>query len=102
MRFGVPAIYLTSRIPRRTLTFSSTVILTLHSSAYILITDTNVAKHHLSTLEAEFHSALSVTQPNGANANSRFLSLVLPPGNGVIVVGDLVGFVAATFHTTRH
>ncbi|KAJ7472306.1 Shikimate dehydrogenase [Mycena galericulata] len=105
---------------------ASTVITTLNSSTYVLITDTNVAKHHLSAFEAEFHSALEVAQPNGTTAKSRFLSLVIQPGEtsksregkagiedflllnrctrdtvilalGGGVVGDLVGFVAATF-----
>ncbi|KAJ7267449.1 Shikimate dehydrogenase [Mycena rebaudengoi] len=105
---------------------ASTVISTLHSSTYVLVTDSNVAKHHLATFEAEFHSALSVSQPNGTTAKPRFLSLVIPPGEtsksrdgkagiedfmllnrctrdtvvlalGGGVIGDLVGFVAATF-----
>ncbi|KAJ6551423.1 Shikimate dehydrogenase [Mycena capillaripes] len=105
---------------------ASTVISTLHSSTYVLVTDSNIAKHHLSTFEAEFQSALAVAQPNGITPKSRFLSLVIPPGEtsksregkasiedflllnrctrdtvilalGGGVVGDLVGFVAATF-----
>ncbi|KAJ6558678.1 Shikimate dehydrogenase [Mycena sp. CBHHK59/15] len=105
---------------------TSTVLSTLHSSTYVLITDSNVAKHHLSAFEAEFHAALAVKQPNGTTTKPRFLSLVIPPGEtsksrhgkatiedflllnrctrdtvilalGGGVVGDLVGFVAATF-----
>ncbi|KAJ7088604.1 Shikimate dehydrogenase [Mycena epipterygia] len=105
---------------------ANTVISTLHSSTYVLVTDSNVAKHHLSAFEAEFRSALTVAQPNGITPKSRFLSLVIPPGEtsksregkasiedflllnrctrdtvilalGGGVVGDLVGFVAATF-----
>ncbi|KAJ7768294.1 Shikimate dehydrogenase [Mycena metata] len=105
---------------------ASTVISTLHSSTYVLITDSNVAKHHLAAFEAEFQSALSIAQPNGITPKSRFLSLVIPPGEtsksrdgkaniedflllnrctrdtvimalGGGVVGDLVGFVSATF-----
>lgn len=104
---------------------ASTVISTLHSSTYVLVTDSNIAGHHLSTFEAEFQSALAVAQPNGITPKSRFLSLVIPPGEtsksregkasiedflllnrctrdtvilalGGGVVGDLVGFVAAT------
>jgi pentafunctional AROM polypeptide len=104
---------------------ANTVISTLHSSTYVLVTDSNVAKHHLSTFEAEFQSALSIGQPNGTTTKSRFLSFVIPPGEtsksregkasiedflllnrctrdtvilalGGGVVGDLVGFVAAT------
>ncbi|KAJ7054087.1 Shikimate dehydrogenase [Mycena amicta] len=98
-----------------------TVTTSLASSVYVLVTDTNVAKHHLSAFEAEFNAALSTHQPK-----PRFLSLVIPPGEtsksregkaniedflllnrctrdtvilalGGGVVGDLVGFVAATF-----
>ncbi|KAJ7100621.1 Shikimate dehydrogenase [Mycena belliarum] len=99
---------------------------TLHSSTYVLVTDSNVAKHHLSTFEAEFRATLSRAQPNGIAAKPRFLSLVIAPGEtsksregkaniedflllnrctrdtvilalGGGVVGDLVGFVSATF-----
>ncbi|KAF7369066.1 Pentafunctional AROM polypeptide [Mycena venus] len=105
---------------------ASTVISTLHSSTYVLVTDSNVAKHHLSTFEAEFTSALAGGHMNGNTTKPRFLSLVIPPGEtsksregkasiedflllnrctrdtvilalGGGVVGDLVGFVAATF-----
>ncbi|KAJ7621194.1 Shikimate dehydrogenase [Roridomyces roridus] len=103
-----------------------TVIATLHASTYVLITDSNIAKIHLPAFEAEFQSALQVAQPNGIAPKSRFLSLVIPPGEtsksregkakiedflllhrctrdtvvlalGGGVIGDLVGFVAATF-----
>ncbi|KAF8201152.1 Shikimate dehydrogenase [Mycena galopus ATCC 62051] len=105
---------------------AKTVIATLHSSTYVLVTDTNIAKHYLATFEAEFASALAVGQQNGNTAKPRFLSFVIPPGEtsksregkasiedflllnrctrdtvilalGGGVVGDLVGFVAATF-----
>ncbi|KAJ7678186.1 Shikimate dehydrogenase [Mycena polygramma] len=105
---------------------ASTVISTLQSSTYVLVTDSNVAKHHLATFETEFQSALSTAQLQGTPAKSRFLSLVIPPGEtsksrdgkasiedflllnrctrdtvilalGGGVVGDLVGFVSATF-----
>ncbi|KAF7313827.1 Pentafunctional AROM polypeptide [Mycena chlorophos] len=99
-----------------------TVTTTLSSSVYVLITDTNVAAYHLAAFEAEFTAA--VARVNGPKP--RFLSLVIPPGEtsksrdgkaniedflllnrctrdtvilalGGGVVGDLVGFVAATF-----
>nr|GAT58910.1 predicted protein [Mycena chlorophos] len=99
-----------------------TVTTTLSSSVYVLITDTNVAAYHLAVFEAEFTAA--VARVNGPKP--RFLSLVIPPGEtsksrdgkaniedflllnrctrdtvilalGGGVVGDLVGFVAATF-----
>ncbi|KAJ7705381.1 Shikimate dehydrogenase [Mycena rosella] len=105
---------------------AATVTSTLHSSTYVLVTDTNVAKHHLAAFETEFRSALAAVQSNGVTAKPRFLSLVIPPGEtsksrdgkaniedflllnrctrdtvimalGGGVVGDLVGFVAATF-----
>ncbi|KDR79171.1 hypothetical protein GALMADRAFT_62938 [Galerina marginata CBS 339.88] len=98
-----------------------TVLTTLPSSTYILITDTNVAKFHLKTFEHEF---AYIAESLGSK--SRFLSLVIPPGEtsksrdgkahiedfllankctrdsvilalGGGVIGDLVGFVAATF-----
>lgn len=95
-----------------------TVLKTLPSSAYVLITDTNVASLYLPAFTAEFGSAL-------ANSKSRFLSYAVSPGESVKcrqgkaeiedflltntctrdtvilalgggVIGDLVGFVAAT------
>ncbi|KAL0570752.1 hypothetical protein V5O48_011218, partial [Marasmius crinis-equi] len=98
-----------------------TVLSQLPSSTYVLITDTNIAKYHLSAFQDEFKAAL-VDQQSPA----RFLSHVIPPGEmsksregkariedflllnkctrdtvvlalGGGVVGDLVGFVAATF-----
>ena len=93
-----------------------TVIDTLPSSTYVLLTDTNVGNLHLPAFQAEFDRAESA---------SRFLSYVIPPGetsksregkaeiedflllnsctrDTVILalggggIGDLVGFVAAT------
>ena len=93
-----------------------TVIDTLPSSTYVLLTDTNVGNLHLPAFQAEFDRAESA---------SRFLSYVIPPGEmsksregkaeiedflllnsctrdtvilalGGGVIGDLVGFVAAT------
>ena len=97
-----------------------TVLTTLPSSTYVLVTDTNVGHLHLPGFEAEFTSKLS-----SANAGARFLSYVISPGEtsksregkaeiedflllnkctrdtvimalGGGVIGDLVGFVAAT------
>ena len=97
-----------------------TVLSTLPSSSYILITDDNVAKFHLKAFQDEFTSLLNASSPQ-----SRFLSLVIAPGEtsksregkahiedflllnrctrdsvilalGGGVIGDLVGFVAAT------
>jgi pentafunctional AROM polypeptide len=106
---------------------AKTVISALHSSTYVLVTDSNIAKYHLATFEAEFTAALSVAQPNGTATPPRFLSFIIPPGEtsksregkatiedflllnrctrdtvilalGGGVVGDLVGFVAATLY----
>jgi pentafunctional AROM polypeptide len=93
-----------------------TVQSTLPSSTYVLVTDTNVARFHLAEFEQEFKNhvgdARFLTQviPPGETSKSRegkasvedFLLLhkctrdtvILALGGGVI--GDLVGFVAAT------
>ncbi|KAI0777441.1 aromatic amino acid family biosynthesis-like protein [Trametes elegans] len=94
-----------------------TVLETLPSSTYVLVTDTNVGNLHLSGFQAEFDKA---------STNARFITYVVPPGEtsksregkaeiedflllnkctrdtvilalGGGVIGDLVGFVAATF-----
>ncbi|TBU57260.1 Pentafunctional AroM protein [Dichomitus squalens] len=94
-----------------------TVTATLPSSTYVLITDTHVGSLHLPAFQTEF---------SRAQTNSRFLSYVVSPGEtsksreckaeiedflllnkctrdtvilalGGGVIGDLVGFVAATF-----
>jgi pentafunctional AROM polypeptide len=94
-----------------------TVLETLPSSTYVLITDTNVAGFYLSKFADEFNANLK--------NSARFLSHVIVPGETVKsregkadiedflllnactrdivilalgggVVGDLVGFVAAT------
>lgn len=99
---------------------AETVVSTLPSSTYVLITDTNVAKFHLPEFVCEFQQAL-----DKAGGKSRFLSHVIPPGEttksregkaeiedflllnactrdtvvlalGGGVIGDLVGFVSAT------
>lgn len=95
-----------------------TVTKSLPSSAYVLVTDTNVSSLYLSAFTTEFNSTL-------ANSQSRFLSYAVAPGESVKsregkaeiedfllvnactrdtvilalgggVIGDLVGFVAAT------
>jgi len=99
-----------------------TVLSTLPSSNYILITDVNVAKFHLKAFQDEFSSLIHTSR-----TQSRFLSLVIAPGEtsksregkahiedflllnrctrdsvilalGGGVIGDLVGFVAATLY----
>lgn len=106
-----------------------TVLDTLPSSTYVLITDTIVASYHL----GKFHDAFLARQKEikdlkgkgASGGNARFLSYVVEPGEGsksrkgkaeiedfllekkctrdtVVlalgggVIGDLVGFVAAT------
>ncbi|KZT54243.1 putative ARO1-Pentafunctional AROM polypeptide [Calocera cornea HHB12733] len=100
-----------------------TVLTTLPSSTYVLVTDTRVAKFHLSAFEAAFNAELGTI---AVEKRPRFLSHLIPPGEtsksregkaeiedfllanactrdtlilalGGGVVGDLVGFVAATF-----
>lgn len=99
-----------------------TVLDTLSSSTYVLITDTNVGNLHLPAFEAEFMDKLSKLT---GTARPRFLTFVISPGEtsksregkaeiedflllnkctrdtvvmalGGGVIGDLVGFVAAT------
>lgn len=101
---------------------SRTVLATLPSSTYVLVTDTHVANFHLPSFESEFDAAISAST---ACPKPRFLSYVIPPGEtsksrkgkadiedylllnrctrdtvllalGGGVIGDLVGFVAAT------
>jgi len=99
-----------------------TVLDSLPASAYALVTDTHIAKLHLSAFEAEFHRAFAQSA-----SKSRFLTHVVAPGEtsksregkaliedflllnrctrdtvvlalGGGVIGDLVGFVAATLY----
>ncbi|CAE6445533.1 unnamed protein product [Rhizoctonia solani] len=99
-----------------------TVLTTLPASTYVLITDTHVAKFHLASFETAFNEALAARPDNSV----RFLTHVISPGEtsksregkaeiedflldksctrdtvilalGGGVIGDLVGFVAATF-----
>ncbi|KXN82956.1 Pentafunctional AROM polypeptide [Leucoagaricus sp. SymC.cos] len=103
---------------------AQTVINTLPSSTYVLITDTNIAKFHLKAFEEGFQTSLDSLKASGPKP--RFISSVIPPGEtsksregkaqiedflllnkctrdtvilalGGGVIGDLVGFVAATF-----
>ncbi|KZT71160.1 Pentafunctional AroM protein [Daedalea quercina L-15889] len=96
-----------------------TVLDTLPASTYVLITDTNVANLHLVAFQGAFDE-------HKLEGRARFLSYVVPPGEtsksregkaeiedflllnkctrdtvvlalGGGVIGDLVGFVAATF-----
>ncbi|KAF8528456.1 aromatic amino acid family biosynthesis-like protein [Hysterangium stoloniferum] len=95
-----------------------TILSNLTATTYIIVTDTHVADLHLAKFDLEFRSKLP--------AGRRFLSHVIPPGEtsksregkaniedfllqhactrdsviiafGGGVIGDLVGFVAATF-----
>jgi pentafunctional AROM polypeptide len=101
-----------------------TVLTTLPSSTYVLVTDTNLANLHLRAFETEFENVLAVL-PSKTTTKPRFMSHVIPPGEtsksregkadiedflllnrctrdtvilafGGGVIGDLVGFVAAT------
>jgi pentafunctional AROM polypeptide len=99
-----------------------TLLTTLPTSTFALITDWNVAHLHLRAFEDEF-----TVQLEKAGSSSRFISLTIPPGEtsksrdgkaqiedwllsnkctrdsvilalGGGVIGDLVGFVAATLY----
>ncbi|KAF5366551.1 hypothetical protein D9758_008997 [Tetrapyrgos nigripes] len=102
-----------------------TIVTELPSSTYVLITDSNIAKFHLAAFEEQFDVSLS-SLANGTHAKPRFITNIIPPGEpsksrdgkaaiedflllnkctrdtvilalGGGVIGDLVGFVAATF-----
>jgi pentafunctional AROM polypeptide len=102
-----------------------TVLNTLPASAYVLVTDSNVAKFHLDKFEDQFGRQI---QSSGKTA--RFITHVIQPGEtsksregkaeiedfmlkractrdtviiavGGGVIGDLVGFVAATLCVIR-
>lgn len=102
---------------------AKTVINTLPSSTYVLITDNNIAKLHLNVFEEGFKTALEDNK--ALSIQPKFISFVIPPGEtsksregkaqiedflllnrctrdtvvlalGGGVIGDLVGFVAAT------
>jgi pentafunctional AROM polypeptide len=99
-----------------------TVLDTLPASAYVLVTDTNIASLHLDAFKQGFTEELS-----RLGKQSRFLTHTIPPGEtsksregkaaiedflllnrctrdtvilalGGGVIGDLVGFVAATLY----
>ena len=99
-----------------------TVITTLPSSTYVLITDSNIAKLHLDKFELEFRAEIARQA-----SKARFLTHVISPGEmsksregkaqiedwmllnkcvrdtvvlalGGGVIGDLVGFVSATLY----
>ncbi|KAL0958835.1 hypothetical protein HGRIS_014152 [Hohenbuehelia grisea] len=105
-----------------------TVLTTLSSSTYVLITDTNVARFHLSAFEGAFDTEIARIHAEAGQGppRPRFLTHVVSPGEmsksregkaniedflllnrctrdtvvlalGGGVIGDLVGFVAATF-----
>lgn len=99
-----------------------TVITTLPSSTYVLITDSNIANLHLDQFEREFRAEIARQA-----SKARFLTHVISPGEmsksregkaeiedwmllnkcvrdtvvlalGGGVIGDLVGFVSATLY----
>lgn len=105
---------------------AKTVLTTLTSSTYVLVTDTHVAKFYLADFEKEFLTALE-HHYSGNTTKPRFFSHVIPPGEtsksregkaevedfllsnrctrdtvilamGGGVIGDLIGFVAATLY----
>ncbi|KAI6129330.1 EPSP synthase-domain-containing protein [Pisolithus croceorrhizus] len=106
---------------------SDTLLDTLPSSTYVLITDTNIAPLYLQPIVVTFAQATDARFPNKSDsARPRFLTYTIPPGEttktregkaeiedfllrhrctrdtviialGGGVIGDLVGFVAATF-----
>jgi len=103
-----------------------TVVTTLPSSTYVLLTDTNIAALHLGKFETEFKTSIA-----RLGSKARFLTHVIPPGEtsksrerkaevedwmllnkcvrdtvilalGGGVIGDLIGFVAATLYVAAH
>jgi hypothetical protein len=101
---------------------AQTVVDQLPSSSYVLITDTNVGAHHEPTFKKEFQARI-----DSKGNNARFLTYFITPGEssksrkvketiedfllenactrdtivlalGGGVIGDLVGFVAATLY----
>jgi len=103
----------------------NTILQNLPSSTYVLISDSNIASLHLTTFVDEFQACVSKSIQPGTKA-PRLLVKVIPPGEtsksretkadledwllgervtrdaiimalGGGVIGDLVGFVSATF-----
>ena len=101
-----------------------TVLTDVPASAYVLVTDTNIAPLYLPLLADAFSAAIRAAFPDPSSA-PRFIAHVIPPGEtsksrdgkaaiedfllaqkctrstvllalGGGVIGDLVGFVAAT------
>ncbi|CAG8543766.1 7219_t:CDS:2, partial [Ambispora gerdemannii] len=101
------------------------IIREIPSSTYVLITDENLAPIYLSKITARF-SAIATESSFGSTVSSRLITYIIPPGEqsksraikaqiedflfdqactrdtcilamGGGVIGDLVGFVAATF-----
>lgn len=100
----------------------STVLNTLKSSTYVLISDENIFRFgHVQRIHAEFKAAIAAS-----GSNSRLLQYIVPPGEasktratkaeiedfllkekctrdtvilaiGGGVIGDMIGYVAATF-----
>ncbi|KAF9223187.1 Shikimate dehydrogenase [Gyrodon lividus] len=104
---------------------SYTLLTTLHSTTYVLITDTNIAPLYLQPFVDHFTNDINTSFPD-PNNRPRFITHIIPPGEttksregkaeiedflltnkctrdtvilalGGGVIGDLVGFVAATF-----
>lgn len=107
---------------------ADTLLDTLPTSTYVLITDTNIAPLYLQPIQDTFTQATDTRFPNSSDpARPRFLTYTIPPGEttktregkaeiedfllrhrctrdtviialGGGVIGDLVGFVAATLY----
>ncbi|KAI9203014.1 EPSP synthase-domain-containing protein [Polychytrium aggregatum] len=100
------------------------VVSNVKASAYIIVTDTNIAPFHLAPLEAALRDAVAQYHPSPAS--SKVLTMTLPPGEasktramkesiedwmlerkctrdscllalGGGVIGDMIGYVAATY-----
>ncbi|KAJ3017497.1 3-dehydroquinate dehydratase (3-dehydroquinase) [Thoreauomyces humboldtii] len=102
------------------------VVVNVPASTYIVITDRNIAPVHLKPLVDALQSEIDARHPAGTSGRPRILTYVMPPGEsaktrevkssiedwalankctrdscflalGGGVIGDLIGFVAATF-----
>ncbi|KAF3766019.1 hypothetical protein M406DRAFT_60534 [Cryphonectria parasitica EP155] len=105
---------------------ASDLLTNLKSSTYVLITDTNIAPLYVPSFEKAFSSATSLPPSNGTAPAPRLLTYAIPPGEnskgretkaeiedwmlshkctrdtviialGGGVIGDMIGYVAATF-----